>query len=263
MIRFHLGLLVLLLAGAVVRAQEPLSTLSLTRSPATNALVWDSFSKEIKSVGSSNVMFFPFTVTNTAAEDVTIHGFQVTCDCTVPESPALPWVLKPGTGGAINIRMRTLGRFGVVTKQVTVISTQGKQVLTVKADIPLTPAPFNTSPRKNDQMMAQKDRQVVFKGSCAACHALPAAGKTGKELFTAACAICHIAEHRAEMVPDLSALPHPTNDAHWRTWITHGKEGSLMPAFAKSAGGILDTNQIESLVEYLVKTYPSKPAAKP
>ena len=30
-----------------------------------------------------------------------------------------------------------------------------------------------------------------------------------------------------------------------------------MPAFAKSAGGILDTNQVESLVEFLVQTYPA------
>jgi hypothetical protein len=29
-----------------------------------------------------------------------------------------------------------------------------------------------------------------------------------------------------------------------------------MPAFAKSEGGILDTNQVESLVEYLVKKFP-------
>jgi mono/diheme cytochrome c family protein len=59
-------------------------------------------------------------------------------------------------------------------------------------------------------------------------------------------------------VPDLFAIKHPTDAAFWREMITHGKPGSLMPAFALSDGGILDTNQIESLVEYAMKKYPSK-----
>ena len=97
----------------------------------------------------------------------------------------------------------------------------------------------------------------MFSGSCAACHALPTVGLAGEHLFAKACAICHISTHRAEMVPDLAALKSATGPDYWRGWIMHGKEGTLMPAFAKSSGGILDTNQIESLVEFLVKKYPA------
>jgi hypothetical protein len=63
------------------------------------------------------------------------------------------------------------------------------------------------------------------------------------------------------MVPDLAALKFQTDADYWRRNIIEGKPGSLMPAFARWEGGILDTNQIESLVQYLVETYPSKLAA--
>jgi mono/diheme cytochrome c family protein len=252
--------LLLLVPAFTARAEISLAFASPTNA-SSNPLVWDSMVKEIKLKETANITLFTFWVTNTSSSNATIAAFESTCDCTVPESPALPWVLKPGASDSMKVRMRTLGRFGQITKQIGVHTSHGPQILTVTADIPLTPAPFNVSGRLRDQMAAQEDRQVVFRGSCAACHALPAVGRTGKPLFDAACAICHISTHRAAMVPDLAALPHPTDAAHWRTWITHGKEGSLMPAFDKAHGGILDTNQIESLVEYLLQAYPSKPAS--
>ena len=44
----------------------------------------------------------------------------------------------------------------------------------------------------------------------------------------------------------------------WRTWITAGKAGSLMPAFATSQGGPLNDMQIASLAAYLNAVIPSK-----
>ena len=105
--------------------------------------------------------------------------------------------------------------------------------------------------------------KMVFdgKGDCARCHVEPVIGKMGKDLFTAACGICHEGEHRATMVPDLHALPHETNAEFWKTWTAHGKIGSLMPAFAQTDGGPLSDQQIASLTDYLVKAIPSKPGA--
>lgn len=157
------------------------------------------------------------------------------------------------------MKMNLLGRHGRVSKEIYVGTSHGGQTLTVHADIPLTPAPFNVSARQRDMMAAQKDRQAVFSGSCAACHSMPTLGRTGEPLFTKACAICHVSTHRAAMVPDLATLTNATSADYWRTWITHGKEGTLMPAFAKSAGGVLETNQIESLVEFLQQKYPTNP----
>jgi hypothetical protein len=62
------------------------------------------------------------------------------------------------------------------------------------------------------------------------------------------------------MVPDLTKLKVPTDREFWRTWITYGKPGSLMPAFATSQGGPLSDMQIASLAAYLNAVYPSKVA---
>ena len=115
--------------------------------------------------------------------------------------------------------------------------------------------------RQTNQKLALADRQAVFKGDCAKCHVEPTVNKMGQQLFTAACGICHEGEHRASMVPDLRALPKEKNADYWRTWITYGRPGSLMPAFSKAEGGILDDAQIASLVSYLMTAIPAAPAA--
>jgi len=70
-------------------------------------------------------------------------------------------------------------------------------------------------------------------------------------LYQAGCAICHDAEHRAEMVPDLHTLKHPATADYWTQWITASKPASMMPAFTKSHDGPLNEQQIASLVDYL------------
>ena len=224
---------------------------------STNPLVWDAMEKFSKKEEMNQGASFEFWVTNTSSSNASIIHTESSCDCTVAQMPSQPWVLKPGESGSLGVKMNLLGRHGRVTKEIFVGTSHGGQFLKVHADIPLTPAPFNVSPRQRDMMAAQKDRQAVFSGSCAACHALPAANRIGSSLFSKACAICHVSDHRAAMVPDLAVLKHPTDADYWRSWITHGKEGTLMPAFAKSAGGILDEPQIESLITFLVTNYPS------
>jgi hypothetical protein len=221
-------------------------------------LVWDSVEKHVEMPAMTNLAHFTFWMTNTASENVVILAMEAECDCTVVEArKKLPWILQPGDDGAINVRVNTRGRFGLFTRPVTVHTSHGRQTLTVSMNIPLTPAPSNVSPRQQDVLIAMADRQAVFSGRCAPCHAFPALNQTGESLFEKACGICHTAKRRAEMVPDLAAATRERDAGYWRDWITYGKKGSLMPAFAKSEGGILDTNQIESLVQYLLAKYPS------
>ncbi len=220
--------------------------------------------QEAKAEPMGRFVTFAFGLTNVSDQTASILGTESSCECTVAELPSKPWVFAPGESGTIHVRMNIVGRFGTVTKVVAVETSQGIQQLLVRAKIPVTPAPFNVSPRKMDMEAARKDRQVVFKGGCAACHALPAIGRHGKDLFTKACAICHLAEHRAEMVPDLAALNRPKDAAYWRDMVLHGREGTLMPAFGKEAGGPLEPAQVDSLVEYLLQAYPAAGAnAKP
>jgi mono/diheme cytochrome c family protein len=241
------------LAYSLSLRAEPAETKATASKPA---LVWDAMEKRTDLPAMTNLAYFTFSFTNTSPAETTILSTESSCDCTVAEaSSKLPWHLNPGEGGTFKIRMNTLGKFGLVTKTVTVHTTEATQLLTINVKIPITPAPFNFSVRKQDVMAAQADRQAVFKGNCAACHSLPAAHLSGSILFEKACGICHVSEHRAEMVPDLSKLKFETTLDYWRTNIMHGKVGSLMPAFAKSEGGMLETNQIESLVEYLQEEF--------
>ena len=224
-----------------------------------NPLVWDAMEKSNRLPGMTNVTYFTFYVTNQSAASATIISNETSCDCTAATTVEhLPWELKPGDGGAMSVLVNIRGKYGRVTKTVSVYTSHGTQTLTVNVDIPISPAPFNVSARTRDQMASQKDRQAVFGEHCAACHAWPSVGRTGAGLFEAACAICHVSDHRAPMVPDLATLSHETSSDYWRTMINFGKTNSMMPAFAKTAGGILDTNQIESLVTYLVGKYPAK-----
>src|SRR6185436_3370301 len=162
---------------------------------------------------------------------------------------------------------------GLITKGVTVDTTVGTKRLTVKADIPVPPGGvptavtpvigsgmMNDGERLQNMQMALADRQVVFKNKdCAKCHAEPAVGKhEGRELYAAVCATCHNSHLRAAMVPDLRALKHPTDADHWRKWITYGRAGSMMPAFAASEGGLLNEQQVNALVEFMVRAFASR-----
>ena len=249
------------LVGTLAQQAEIPLTPAVSDEP--NPLVWDAIEKKQEMPGMTNLALFTFWVTNNSASNVVIGWVEAECDCTVVDAATVfPWTIAPGTGGPLHVRVNIRGRFGLFVKTVTVHTSHGSQVLTVSMKIPLTPAPSNVSVRQRDVMAAKADRQAVFRGSCAACHAAPTVGLTGTALFEKACGICHQAEQRAEMVPNLAALKHPTDADHWRRWITSGKAGTLMPAFAKSEGGILDANQIESLVEYVMRRFPqANPAA--
>ena len=61
------------------------------------------------------------------------------------------------------------------------------------------------------------------------------------------------------MVPDLRNLNHPTDADHWRRWITYGRAGSMMPAFAEAEAGPLNPQQVDAVVAFMLKAFPSRP----
>ena len=106
---------------------------------------------------------------------------------------------------------------------------------------------------------ALADRQAIFKGDCARCHLDKGVGKMGAELYLASCGICHEAEHRAAMVPDLKVPRSPRDLAFWQKWIAEGKPATLMPAFAATHGDPLTQEQADSLTVYLYQNFPRNP----
>jgi mono/diheme cytochrome c family protein len=113
--------------------------------------------------------------------------------------------------------------------------------------------------REANLKMAQADRQAVFKGDCARCHAEPAKFSTGHTMYRQLCGICHDAKPRASFVPELRMINHPMDYEFWRTNIAYGHPGTMMPAFAKSEGGPLTDEQIDMLAKDCLKGMPYIP----
>jgi mono/diheme cytochrome c family protein len=232
-----------------------------------NALKWDAELKEHLIKSGESTVPFTFWLTNVSASDVFINNVRTSCGCTHATLPAQPWRIPPGSNGPIEVSMSVAGKSGIIQKGVTVDTSVGIKQLTVKATIPAGVSPnmvagaMGDAERTKNMQLALADRQVVFKNEeCAKCHAEPVKGKhDGRLIYAAACGICHDSHLRASAVPDLRSLPHPTDAEHWRKWITYGRAGSMMPAFAESEGGPLTEQQIGTLVDFVLKAFPSRP----
>ena len=226
-----------------------------------NVFGWDALQKEVNTKPGETNVLFTFALTNISQQTVTINGVHTSCGCTVAKLPQIPWTFAPGDNGTFEVSLDVRNKVGVVTKTVTVNSTAGFRYLTVRASIPVTQhTAMSQGERVRNLQIALADRQAVFQGSCVTCHVTPGVGKRGKELFHGVCGVCHDAEHRASMVPDLRKLNKPQDVNYWRNWITNGKDGTLMPAWGQANGGPLTTAEIDSLVEYLTGPFKKEPA---
>jgi mono/diheme cytochrome c family protein len=231
---------------------------------ADGVLAWDNTMKETNAPASASNAYFVFSFTNVSPGNVVILDVHTSCGCTTAQLPPRPWTLPAGTNGQIGVNVNFAGKSGTLLKTVTVTADKGTQTLMVKINIlpPVMPT-LSEADRARGIEISKTDRQAVFRGDCATCHVKPGQGKYGKLLFDADCAICHEGEHRATMVPDLHAIKVPTNVEFWRMWITHGKPGSLMPAFSTAESGPLTDIQISSLANYLAAMIPSQVAPPP
>ncbi len=259
--RFHLvsGVIILAVAwsgwaAGPAEVITPPGTGSSIRSP----LVWDSISKESSPAPGQATADFIFNVTNPSDSEVIINNVHPSCGCTVAKTPPYPWHIAAQTNDSMTISVTLAAKAGKFSKTITV-SANGyqNQVLTVTVHMPDT----TEAKRQRDMQLAVTDRQAVFKGECATCHA-PKPGLMGQELFNATCEICHDPPQghpRATMVPNLRALNHPTDYDFWKMIATIGKPGTLMPAVGAVAGGPLTDAQVDSLATTLAALIPSSP----
>ncbi len=221
----------------------------------TNTGFWSIFSgRKFSSVAHVTTNPTVATLTNSITPaPVTILHVHPSCGCTTAEIPPQPWLLPPGTNGVIRVSVNLAGKSGMLFKTISISTDYGKMDLILRINIqPAPPAkPMTPEERARGIAAAKIDRQAVFKGDCASCHAANVKGKYGQQLFAVVCAVCHEGNPRATMVPDLHNLKDPTSEEFWRAWITSGKAGTLMPAFSTSQGGPLDDLQIASLAAYL------------
>lgn len=221
-------------------------------------LAWENTSQSAEITADKEKVEFTFNFTNASALPIVVLDVHPSCGCTTPHLPPLPWTVNAGEPGQIGLTVDIRGKAGVLFKSAKISTDKGSMDVHLRITIQPAPVPQMTdADRARGLEMAKADRQAVFKGDCATCHARPTEGLYGKALYDAACGICHEAEHRASMVPDLHKLKTPTNAEFWRVWIANGKPGSLMPAFAQAQGGPLNDVQIASLAAFLNATISS------
>ncbi len=241
--------------GAIILISILVPISTAVSADSSGQLSWDAKKKKKEVEAGTSEATFRFHVTNEAGKAVTVKKIRTSCGCTVAKAPSMPWELAPKEGGEIDVTMDLRGKMGRITKSIFVDTSIGMESLTVQVKMPrMARAGTGLSRRQRNQLKALRDPRAIFKNDCAQCHVKPAQGEYGKTLYQAACAICHEAHNRASMVPDLRELDHPTGREFWRRWVTHGKEGTMMPGFARSEGGPLTEKQVDSLVEYLQET---------
>jgi len=253
------GLLVLSAALVKLSAQDGL--------PTGPTLVFDADEKDYKATAEETTATFTFYATNVWTNTVVIQQVFASCHCTVAHMPATPWILLPGASGAVTAEVDLTDKEdGTFTKTLTFFTSVGERVLTLNVSVPKLSQPTNAAQteaqRKAAMTKATADPMAIFKGDCASCHVEKARGLLGKDLYVAACGICHDSPHRASFVPDLHALKQPTDLDYWKNILAKGKPKTLMPAFAESAGGPLSPMQVTSLVDYLDKSITNKVPAK-
>ena len=233
-----------------------------TMTETNRVLAWDATSKEYHAKTNELASTVTFYVTNISPDAVIIRHLIPSCGCTAAQMPAQPWELSPGASGPISVTTDLRAKRGTLDKTLQVASTAGMDTLQIKILLPEQPEDA-AAKRSDRQFAAMADRQAVFKGDCAACHATPGMNKSGQALYQVACVICHQPNHRASMVPDLEVVSQQKSRAYWKSWIENGRQRSLMPAFAELQDGSLTDAQIQSLVDYAAPHFRSTAQENP
>ena len=252
-----------LAAASALPAQEEPKSVSL---PAGPTLVFDAETKEYHATAEEQSARFTFYATNVWTNTIVIQEAYASCHCAAATMPAHPWILAPGESGAVTATVELGGREEEeLIRTLTFFTSVGERVLTLKVSVAAPSRRANTplteAERKAAVAQAAADGRAIFKGDCAACHADKARGLLGKELYAAACGICHDSTQRAAFVPDLRGLKQRADLDYWKAIIARGKPHTMMPGFAGAEGGPLTELQVTSLAAYLEKTMGHPPPA--
>jgi|HubBroStandDraft_6_1064221.scaffolds.fasta_scaffold96221_2 mono/diheme cytochrome c family protein len=223
-------------------------------------LAWSAEHLETNATFTQPAAQFIFSVTNISDSEVVIADARPSCHCTTAQLPSKPWHLLPHASGQINVSVDLKGKMGSFDKTIGIyFADTNAPRTTLRVTVKM---PDRKLMRQQNTKIARADRQAVFKGDCAQCHADPAKTATGHALYREVCGICHDAHPRASWVPDLHFINHPTDLDYWKIIIANGKPNTMMPAFAASQGGPLSEAQIEALAKDCLRAMPYIPRTK-
>lgn len=168
------------------------------------------------------------------------------CTATLVQEGATP----AGGAGTIELVFDPIGQFGQVRKSLAVTTNDPRRpvvVLVLKADV----VPTDVTPVAGGHPSISG--QSMLMGPCGACHARPAAEKSGEDLYRAICAMCHGPSGEGGRAVTLRSANYLASheDKALADAIAYGTVNPKMPGFSDMMGGPLTQAQIESLVKLL------------
>lgn len=231
----------------IMRAVSIVVAVLLAGVGAGPSIRFDRTTHDFGTIRSDAKQAFTWVYHNDGKETLEIIAMNPSCGCTM--SVADPKTVPPGGSGALSVSYDPSGQSGDVRKSLTVVTNDPvhpRTILTILAKVIADePAPAPTGhPRVTGQSL--------LMGSCASCHAAPAAGKTGVPLWEAVCAMCH-----GKTGEGLGAFMVSHDNTALTQAITYGTADPKMPGFSTLMGGPLDDAQVASLAELLRRWTPA------
>ena len=216
--------------------------------PAAPILRFEPMTHDFGNLRSDTKVTFEWPFHNDGKSELMILGTRPSCGCTasVIKDEAVP----PGGTGTLKVTFDPAGQHGRVRKSLAVTSNDPAHpviALILIADVTAVDLP--PTPDGHPRIAGQS----LLMGTCAGCHAQPAAGKIGTELWAAACAMCHGANAEGARAPTLRNPDYLAShdDKALALAISYGTANPKMPGFSDVMGGPLNAPQIDSLVQLL------------
>jgi len=189
-------------------------------------------------------LVYHFDFENFSPSNITDIKLTTSCGCTTVKYTGD--TIAPKEKLPVEVNVDLTGKRGKITKGV---------IATFKKDGVEFEKEFSVKfvVKKNvDGHQATNLKEVLFNEKCGSCHAKPAEGKLGKELFVAVCAFCHGENAQGVSAMGFTKVGYYQNFdvKRIRAVIENGTPQGEMPGFSREQGGPLDRKQIETLVGY-------------
>lgn len=234
-------------AAALVAAGLAAAAPSPDDGPAPK-IRFDATTHDFGELRSDTKTTFRWTFHNDGTAPLKVLGTRPSCGCTATVVEGGD--VAPGGQGALEIVYDPAGQQGSVRKSLAVSSNDPAKpvvLLTLRAHVTAVALPVEEGGHPSIT------GQSLLMGSCAGCHAAPAAGKRSAELYTAVCGMCHGPQAEGGRAPSLRGAGYLEghDDRALAEAIAYGTADPRMPGFSDTMGGPLDDAQVASLVALL------------
>ncbi len=131
------------------KSQKPTPTMTAEPQVTNDAMKFESEEHNFGTVAEGPSVSYDFSFTNTGSEPISLESVRASCGCTTPNWSKDP--VLPGKTSKITATYNTQGRPGNFNKTITVQSTAGQKVLTIKGDV--EKAPSSSVPTNSNSMI--------------------------------------------------------------------------------------------------------------